>query len=74
MHSAAGDGNSGHLQEVTSLLATNTHQVTLPFQSARLLTCHSGDWAVCVIVVSFIVYLMVFSEVHNLYIVKLGKC
>jgi len=46
MHPAAGDGNSGHLQEVTSLLAANTHQVTLPFQSARLLTRHSGEWAV----------------------------
>jgi len=46
MHSTAGDGNSGHLQKVTSLLAANTHQVTLPFQSARLLTRHSGEWAV----------------------------
>jgi hypothetical protein len=49
MHSAASNGNSGHLQEITSLLDANTSQVTLPFQPSRLLKGYSGEQAVKII-------------------------
>jgi hypothetical protein len=49
MHSAAGNGNSGHLQEITSLLAANTCKVTLSLQPARLLKGYSGEQAVKII-------------------------